>query len=118
MHAFIETCTTWITFYCNYAVIFQGILMKKISVMLMLLCLNANAQGISANQDEKSWGTVGRIIGEAIVGEIVHRGFDRAMEPRPTPSPTPSPRPQPSLGGSDPHHSDCPAPQPHPRANP
>jgi hypothetical protein len=95
--------------------------MKSILIIVLLLVsTTANAQDQQCSNPEKSWGTVGRVVGEAVVGavigEVVRAGADRMRTPSAN-TPTPTPRPAPPAGnGRDPHHGSDPAPVGHPSA--
>lgn len=96
--------------------------MKKLILFLLVVQPAYALDPQPTATPEKSWGTVGRVVGEAVVGavvgEAVRAGADRMRTPRAhTPSPSPSPRPAPPAGnGRDPHHGADPAPVGHPSA--
>lgn len=86
--------------------------MKK-WIMLFLLCSNVNA--MEPQQCEKGfWGDVGRAVGGAIIGEVVHEVADRMRTPdtRPTPPERHEPTERPDNRGSDP----APVGHPEPRS--
>ena len=81
--------------------------MKKLILILFLL-FSATAKANCIDCSEKSFiGVAGRIIGEAIVTEIIHAAV---TAPKPTPTARPDhPQPIAPSNGADPRPEPCPS---------
>jgi hypothetical protein len=92
--------------------------MKKTMLFMLLLLsmqVQVQAQTIQPQGEYQKgfWVEAGKIVGAAIVGEIVSRGAKEVLDRTPTPRPERPPErhePTPPQRGADPRPDPCPAP--------